>query len=94
MVSGELSSRKEGKTELTPAIIESAVLEIIQNADEILEMYNIEGAVINVSLGLIPKSPILRSKEATSVEDYELRFTESDRFGFAVSYSEPGLHEE
>ena len=83
MISGIKTTRKEGAPELTPAVIESAALEIIQNANEILEMYGIDGSVISLGLGLIPVQ-----KKAKTVEDlnYELSFSESEDFAFAVTY--------
>ncbi len=89
MNSGTKITRKEGVTELTPAVIESAALEIIQNASDILEMYGIEGAVISLGLGLIPQTKIKPNDEL----GYELSFTNNDDFGIAVVYKHPKTDE-
>lgn len=90
MISRTKNTRKEG-TELTPAVIESAALEIIQNANEILEMYGIDGSVISIGLGLYPVK-----KKTKPVEElgYELLFTENKDFSFAVTYKHPKTDEE
>lgn len=86
MISGTKTTRKEGASGLTPAVIESAALEIIQNANEILEMYGIDGSVISLGLGLIPVQ-----KKTKTVEDlnYELSFSDNEDFAFAVTYEHP-----
>lgn len=86
MVSGTKTTRKEGASELTPAVIESAALEIIQNANEILEMYGIDGSVISLGLGLIP---VQKKTKAVEELGYELSFSENEDFAFAVTYKHP-----
>ena len=66
-------------------------MEIIQNANDILEMYGIDGSVISLGLGLIPIQ-----KKTKPVEElgYELSFTENDDFAFAVTYKHPKTGDE
>lgn len=84
MDSGKKNTMKKGRSELTPEVIESAALEIIHEAGEILKMYEIDGAVINVGLGLIPKHK--GKKKPTNKKDYKLSMDENDDFAIAVSY--------
>lgn len=86
MISRTKTTRKEGETELTPAIIESAALEIIQNANDILEMYGIEGSVISLGLGL---HPVQKKRKPVEELGYELSFTKNEDFAFAVTYKHP-----
>jgi hypothetical protein len=85
MDSGKKNTMKGG--ELTPAVIESATLEIINEAEEILKMYEIDGAVISVSLGLLPNKK--RKKKSTQDQGYKLSMIENDDFDMAITYEHP-----
>lgn len=88
MDSGKKNTKKGGANELTPEVIESATLEIINEAGEILKMYEIDGAVISVSLGLLPKKKM--KKKPVEDQGYKLSIkTDDDDFGMAVTYKHP-----
>lgn len=86
MDSGKKNTMKGGG-ELTPEVIESAILEILNEAGEILKMYEIDGAVISVSLGLLPNKK--RKQKPVSDQGYKLSINENDDFAIAVTYKHP-----
>ncbi len=83
-----------GMSELTPAVIESAILEVLTNANEILEMYGIDGDVISLSLGLLPH---LQGKKKRMDEDssqYELSLNTGKDHALVVTYRHNSTLEE
>ncbi len=87
MFSFKKVKRKEGETDPTPEVIESAAEEIITSANEILEMYGIEGGVISLGLGLLPIAKKIKSKNGEVIsEAYYLEFIEHEEYAVAVHY--------
>lgn len=84
MDSGKKNTAKKGRGELTPEVIESAALEIINEAGEILKMYEIDGAVINLGLGLIPKAK--GKRKPANQQGYKLSMDENEDFAMSVTY--------
>ncbi len=85
---------KNGITELTPAVIESATLEILTHANEILEMYGIDGDVISLSLGLLPHLQGTKKKIDIDSSQYELSLNTGNDHALVVTYRHNSTIEE
>ncbi len=84
-----MKTNKEKKLKLNdidPEVLQACILEIIESADEILELYQIDGALLNLSVG----SP---SDEAPRNDNYSIQPNYSSEtkeekvpFGLQISY--------
>ena len=71
-------------TELTPAVIKSVTEEILQSVKDILEMYEIEGTLTSLELGLLSLNGRKSNEENF---DLELSFTRNEDFALTIIYS-------
>lgn len=74
------------KKEVTPDVIDSAAQEIIDSANEILDMYGIDGSVVNLELGLLPKETRGKHKNGK----YKTSFSDNEDYNLSVNYNRTG----
>jgi hypothetical protein len=81
MISNKPIKRKDKKPqEVTPIVIESAAKEIIGNAKDILDMYEIDGSVVTLGLGILPK------QKGGGKQQYNASFEDSEEYNISVKY--------
>lgn len=82
----EANDKKLTLNNINPEVLQACILEIMESADEILELYQIDGALINLSVG-IPTDELGRNDNYSIQPNYDSENIEDKvPFGLQISY--------